>query len=197
MPGLRCAGVTAAPDVMRGEETQILGWLTADDARCRGRRLICHPGTHAKWVLVEDGRIARFVTAMTGELFAVLTRHGVLATETRPDDRIAFREGVKAAGEGDGLAARLFSARSRIVADGADPATSASYLSGLLIGAEAAALPRLLAAGLDDPVVLLGDPDLTRWYAVALADRGVAAVEHDGEEAALAGLNALFSRAQP
>jgi 2-dehydro-3-deoxygalactonokinase len=70
IPGLRCSGLTGAPDVMRGEETQVLGWLAQRPERQQGRHLICHPGTHAKWVVVEDGRIVRFVTAMTGELMA-------------------------------------------------------------------------------------------------------------------------------
>ncbi len=73
IPGLRCAGLTGAPDVMRGEETQVLGWLAQHPDRQQGRHLVCHPGTHAKWVVVEDGRIVRFVTAMTGEMFAVLS----------------------------------------------------------------------------------------------------------------------------
>lgn len=69
VPGLRCEGIAGSPDAMRGEETQILGWLTQHPERGAGRHIVCHPGTHAKWVLIEDGRIVRFVTAMTGELF--------------------------------------------------------------------------------------------------------------------------------
>src|SRR4051812_33239689 len=53
VPGLRCVGVTGAPDVMRGEETQILGWLAQHPERGSGRHLLCHPGTHAKWVRIE------------------------------------------------------------------------------------------------------------------------------------------------
>ncbi|HYE42239.1 MAG TPA: 2-dehydro-3-deoxygalactonokinase [Caulobacteraceae bacterium] len=197
VPGLRGPGVTAAPDVMRGEETQVLGWLAQDPARERGRHVVCHPGTHAKWVLVEDGRIVRFVTAMTGELFSTLSRHGVLATTSPPGDEAAFREGVAAAGDGGGLSARLFSARSRVVGGEADPAGAASYLSGLLIGAEVASLPGLLGTPVDEPVVLLGDPVLCRWYGVALAERGLPCVPYSGDEAALAGLAAIQSRVAP
>ncbi|MDB5425835.1 MAG: 2-dehydro-3-deoxygalactonokinase, partial [Phenylobacterium sp.] len=81
VPGLRCEGIAGAPDVMRGEETQLLGWLAQNPDRREGRQVICHPGTHAKWVVVEVGRIVRFVTAMTGELFAVLGRHSVLKSD--------------------------------------------------------------------------------------------------------------------
>ena len=89
-------------------------------------------------------------------------------------------------------AARLFSARARVVGDGAPAETTASYLSGLLIGAEVAALPGLLDAG-GLTVDLLGDPKLCRWYARALSARGIDHAVHDGEAAAIAGLFALFA----
>ncbi len=195
VPGLRGPGITAAPDVMRGEETQVFGWIAQDEARGRGRHVICHPGTHAKWVLVEDGRIVRFVTAMTGELFATLSRHGVLATASTPGDESAFRQGVEAAGDGDALSARLFSVRSRVVGGDADPDTSASYLSGLLIGSEIAALPHLLGVPSNAPVALLGEETLLRWYGLALDLRGRRHSLHSGDEAALAGLKALYAGA--
>jgi 2-dehydro-3-deoxygalactonokinase len=110
VPGLRCDGIAGSPDVMRGEETQVLGWLAQHPDRRSGRHVICHPGTHAKWVLIEDGRIVRFVTAMTGELFAVLRAHSVLRSDAPADDMAAFDLGLSAAGEGDALAARLFTA---------------------------------------------------------------------------------------
>ena len=84
VPGVRSAGVAGAPEVMRGEETQALGWVADDAARRRGRRVLCHPGTHAKWIILEDGEIGRFVTAMTGELYDVLRRHSVLKARERP-----------------------------------------------------------------------------------------------------------------
>ena len=80
VPGVRAKGFNGRGDVMRGEETQLFGWLAGDPARARGRRLVCQPGTHAKWMRVEDGRLSAFVTAMTGELFAVLGAHSVLRT---------------------------------------------------------------------------------------------------------------------
>ena len=101
---------------MRGEETQAIGWLAQDAERRKGRHVICHPGTHAKWVLVENGRIVRFITAMTGELFAVLTRHSVLRSDEGPEAPGAFAKGLEAAGDGSALAARLFTARARVSA---------------------------------------------------------------------------------
>jgi 2-dehydro-3-deoxygalactonokinase len=123
VPGLRCPGIAGALDVMRGEETQLLGWLAQHPDRQTGRHVVCHPGTHAKWVLIEDSRIVRFVTAMTGELFAVLTRHSVLKSDAAADDMDTFDLGLAAAGEGDALAARLFTARARVAGGGADQAT--------------------------------------------------------------------------
>ncbi|MET0294958.1 MAG: 2-dehydro-3-deoxygalactonokinase [Phenylobacterium sp.] len=191
-PGLRCRGIAGAPDVMRGEEVQVFGWLAGDEARRRGRRLLCHPGTHAKWILIEDETIVRFVTVMTGELFAVLGKHSVLKSEAKADDEAAFDAGLAAAGDGGGLAARLFSARSRVVGGGEAAESTPSYLSGLLIGAEVASAPGLLGLPADTAVDLLGDAGLTRWYERALRARGVRVQTYDGESAAVAGLFALF-----
>lgn len=189
VPGARNAGPFGSSDVMRGEETQILGWAAAHAPR--GRHVICHPGTHPKWAVVEDGRLVRFATAMSGELFDLLRRHSVLKTEEAADDEAAFDAGVEAAGDGGALAGRLFSVRARVVADGAAPESSASYLSGLLIGAEVAAMPAHVGAEGCADVVLIGAPRLCRWYARALEARGVRTEAVDGEDAALLGLTAL------
>jgi 2-dehydro-3-deoxygalactonokinase len=190
VPGLRCQGIGGAPDVIRGEETQVLGWLAQQPQRQRGRVVLCHPGTHAKWVLIEDGRIVRFVTAMTGELFAVLSQHSVLKSDAPADDDAAFEAGRVAAGDGSALAARLFTARAREVGGEAPAASTPSYLSGLLIGAEVAAVPQQLGAT-PERVVLLGDAALCARYRAALERRGIDTETFDGEAAAVAGLFAL------
>lgn len=190
VPGLRCEGIARAPDVMRGEETQVLGWLARHPDRQTGRHIVCHPGTHAKWVLVEDGRIVRFVTAMTGELFAVLGRHSLLQSDAPADDEDAFDQGLAAAGEGDALAARLFTARARVVGGKAEARSTPSYLSGLLIGAEVASVPKLLGHP-PSQVSLLGDAALCERYRRALSRTGVRVEVFDGEAAAIAGLFAL------
>jgi len=190
VPGLRCQGLAGAPDVMRGEETQILGWLAQHPRRQRGRIVLCHPGTHAKWVLIDDGRIVRFVTAMTGELFAVLGQHSVLRSEAPADDAAAFEAGLAAAGDGAALAARLFTARARVVGGDAPAQSTPSYLSGLLIGAEVAAVPQQLGER-PERVVLLGDAGLCGRYRTALERIGIAVETFDGEAAAIAGLSAL------
>jgi 2-dehydro-3-deoxygalactonokinase len=193
VPGLRGPGLDGGFDVMRGEETQLFGWLSLDPARRRGRQLICHPGTHAKWAVVEGGRIVRFLTAMTGELFDVLSRHGVLRSDSPPDDEAAFLEGVAAAHDGDALSTRLFTVRARVVAGDLPADASTSYLSGLLIGSEIASVPRLLGLDPAQPLALLGDAKLCGWYRLALEHRGWSASSYDGDEAVLAGLRALHA----
>jgi 2-dehydro-3-deoxygalactonokinase len=194
VPGVRGPGFNGRGDVMRGEETQLVGWLARHPERSKGRGLVCHPGTHAKWMVVENGRLTAFVTAMTGELFSILTRHSVLRTATPPQDTAAFDEGVDAAGDGAALAARLFTARARVVGQGAPEETTASYLSGLLIGAEVAATPHLLGVA-GEPVSLLGDARLCALYARALEIRGLRSEIFDGEDAAAAGLFTLHGMA--
>jgi 2-dehydro-3-deoxygalactonokinase len=191
VPGLRGPGLDSGFDVMRGEETQLFGWLALDPSRKAGRHVVCHPGTHAKWALVEDGRVVRFLTAMTGELFDLLSRHGVLKSDAPPDDAQAFLKGVEAAADGGELSARLFTVRTRVVASGLPARAATSYLSGLLIGSEIASLPRLLGVGADETIVLLGDDKLCGWYRTALTHKGRRAETYDGDEAALAGLRAL------
>ena len=192
VPGVRGEGLAGAGDVMRGEETQLFGWLALNPERARGRHVVCHPGTHAKWMIVEDGRLVRFVTAMTGELFDVLRRHSVLKSEASPDDPEAFAAGLAAAGDGDALAARLFTARARVVGKGRPAASTSAYLSGLLIGAEVASLPKLLGVEAGTPVTLLGDETLCALYRQALAAHGRACEVFDGQAAAVAGLFALY-----
>lgn len=194
VPGLKTKGRFGASDVMRGEETQILGWLHADTSRLKGRHVVCHPGTHAKWSICEDGRLVDFMTSMTGELFGVLSKHSVLKSDANPADSDGFNAGLKAAGDGLGLASRLFSARARLVADGQNPDSSAAYLSGLIIGADVAAAPKILGVE-GEAVAVLGEPHLCRQYGLALQNAGIDHSVHDGDKAALAGLFALHKEA--
>jgi 2-dehydro-3-deoxygalactonokinase len=196
VPGLRAQRPDGGPDVMRGEETHVLGWAAAQPGRCKGEHLICHPGTHAKWVWLKDGRIDSFVTSMTGELFALLSQHSVLRAPDAPDDQAAFDEGLAAAGDGGALASRLFTARSRVVGGGMSPDKVKSYLSGVLIGAEAASMPSLFGVDAATPVAIIGDLKLAARYERALTKRGFRVSLHDGEEAVLAGLRALKEEGQ-
>lgn len=130
VPGLSCSDSAGVPDVMRGEETQILG--------CGVEGTICLPGTHSKWVEVKKGRIERFSTSMTGEVYAVLKQHSILGRmmEEGTADAGAFAQGVGRSGEAGGLLHHLFGVRTRGLMGELDAAASASYLSGILIGHE-------------------------------------------------------------
>jgi 2-dehydro-3-deoxygalactonokinase len=193
VPGVRSEGLGGAGDVMRGEETQLFGWLSLNPERAHGRHVVVHPGTHAKWMVLENGRLTHFVTAMTGELYAVLRAHSVLKCDAGAGDPAAFAEGLAAAGAGDALAARLFTARARVVGRGAPAESTAAYLSGLLVGAEVASLPKLIGVDPNDSVAVLGDAALCKLYADALRARGLRCETFDGEAAAVAGLFALYS----
>ena len=107
VPGVSCRDAAGVPDVMRGEETQILG--------CAVDGTICLPGTHSKWVEVRGGRIERFSTAMTGEVYAVLKQHSILGRmmEEGAADAEAFAQGVRRSGDEGGLLHHLFGVRTR------------------------------------------------------------------------------------
>lgn len=192
VPGLLAEGIDKAPDVMRGEETQIVGWIVTEGSSVHAEHLICHPGTHSKWVVVAGGSIVRFVTAMTGELFELLRKHSVLRGAPTPYDDTSFDEGVLAAGNGNALAARLFTTRARTVT-GSGVRSPESYLSGVLIGAEVASTPSALGFTQAN-VTLIGDRKLCHLYERVLSRVGDKPRFVDGEDAALAGLTALANR---
>ena len=119
VPGLRCVRPDGYPDVIRGEETKVLGWLALDPRRAEGDHVLCLPGTHGKWVLVREGRIHHFMTCMSGELFALLSEHSVLKPGAPPSDEASFAEGLKLGAADSPLASRLFTVRARMVGPGA------------------------------------------------------------------------------
>lgn len=171
-------------DVMRGEEVQLLGALAAGSV---GRdALVCHPGTHNKWARLESGRISRFITVMTGELFSLLKSNGILADLLSGDvsEGEAFERGVRRGLTGNGLTAELFKIRARVLLGEAEAEDAASYGSGLLIGAD---VRTGLGEGDDAEVVVMGRPELTGLYAEALRIAGKRSREVDGEQAFLAG----------
>lgn len=174
-------------DVMRGEEVQLLGAVAAGlvppDA------LLCQPGTHCKWAWMRDGAIAAFVTAMTGEMFALLKAHALIGQDmTGPviaGD--AFLAGVREAKRGDMLAS-LFAIRPAGLLGLHDRADAASFASGLLIGSDCAAH----ATG--GTVHLLADPTLGALYGCAVTELGGTAVMVDSEAAFIAGMTRLWEQ---
>lgn len=181
------AGETA--DVMRGEEVQLLGAYA--EGLIPAGATVCHPGTHNKWVRIEDGRIARFRTVMTGEMFSLLSKHSILSDMLGGEVAAggAFDAGVKAGLAGGPLTGELFSVRARILLGRARREDAASYTSGLLIGTDVRS--GIAAATGADPVYVMGRPDLTGLYAAALAAAGREAKELEGDEAFLCGARHL------
>ena len=173
IPGLTHRDPAGTPEVMRGEETQLLG--TQADG------LFCLPGTHSKWATVTAGTIAGFTTAMTGEVFAALRHHTILGRmmTDAPTDETAFLNGVARAATEGGLLHHLFGIRTLGLFGELPDTQSAAYLSGLLIGTEIAAIDP--PAG---PVHLIGDPALCHLYALALAARSIETITPPPDRAA-------------
>lgn len=171
LPGLAQRG--DAPDVMRGEETQLLGVV----AEGFDTGLVCMPGTHSKWVRLDGGTVSGFATFMTGELFQLLRTGSILRqaveTDTRPEPSDAgfsegFAHGFSRAGEATNA---LFQLRAGWLLEGAAPALQSARLSGLLIGLEfAGALSRF---GRPDRVALLASGPIADLYASAFAQAGL------------------------
>jgi 2-dehydro-3-deoxygalactonokinase len=180
------------PDVMRGEEVQIFGAMQLAGLR-EGRFVL--PGTHSKWARVQDGRVTGFRSFMTGEFYALLSQHSILARTLNADAAFvpdAFTQGVRQAREPGGLLHHAFSARTLSLFDRMPADALASYLSGLVIGAE--------LHGMSPPagerVVLIGSPTLTERYALALQVHDVPSTAL-GAPATWAGLHALARTLTP
>ena len=188
IPGVSFIDGDLRADIMRGEEVALIGACAAAVVECDG--LVCHPGTHTKWVEMEAGRIARFRTVMTGDVFAALANKSILSdllVHPAPIDD-AFLAGVDHALANVDLTAELFAARARVILGKAEAIHTASYVSGLLIGSDVRiGLGRLRA----DVVPVLGAPALTARFAAALARAGRSAVERDGDSAFVAGMCAI------
>lgn len=178
-------GVAGEADVMRGEEVQLLGAVAAELVPADAT--VCQPGTHNKWAVLRSGKITRFTTVMTGELFALLKGGGVLAgmLDGEVADGPAFRAGVQEAATSRDLSAALFGVRARVLLKRLPLADAAAYASGLLIGADVA--PRLPA----EPVHVLAAPPLLGLYAAAIETLGGQSAAIDSTAAFLSGMRRL------
>ncbi|MCS6779511.1 MAG: 2-dehydro-3-deoxygalactonokinase [Geminicoccaceae bacterium] len=185
VPGLLCRDGDGLPDVLRGEEVQILGAL--EQAPASG--CLCLPGTHGKWVRVRAGVVLGFATFMTGELFAVLKNHSILGrmAQGEAEDAAAFERGAAIGLVGEpgrgGTLRRLFFARTLALSGELAPGAVASFLSGLLIGCEVR--EALSLAEPEGPVLLVGEPGLCRLWARVLERAGAPHAIAPAELAAL------------
>lgn len=183
LPGL---SQSTPADVMRGEETQIAGALALHP---NFDGVICLPGTHSKWAHISAGEVVSFQTAMTGELFALLSgqsvlRHGMSGAEGWDDAEFdaALSETLS---RPERIGTRLFSLRAQGLLAGLQPAAARSRLSGMLIGLELAATK---AYWLGQPITLIGTASLAQSYARALRAQGATPRLLDATDCTLAGL---------
>nr|WP_209442146.1 2-dehydro-3-deoxygalactonokinase [Neoroseomonas oryzicola] len=189
LPGLSCRDRHGVPEVMRGEETQLLGAIAAGEAEATA----CLPGSHSKWARLAGGCVTGFTTHFTGEAFAALSGHTILARmmdPAAPHHAGAFARGVARAKQGGGLLHHLFGLRAASLFGEVAEAEAASFLSGLLIGHEVAAA---LEDGVAPPIVLIGSEALTARYAAALDAFGVPHRAAD-PDAAARGLSLIAER---
>jgi 2-dehydro-3-deoxygalactonokinase len=198
--GVACTNPLGAPDVMRGEETQILGAIATRPSLGHGRSIVALPGTHTKWALVEDGKLTSFQTSLSGELYALLRdRSTLLKASTAVADEAAERRGFEAGLQRSRelcnvpLSHLLFEVRARQLIEGMTHAEASTYLSGLIIGQDVlGALPLFdgaMRAGAAVPII--GAPKLAEFYGAALAAHGIETLPLDATELTIAGLNAL------
>jgi len=189
LPGV-CQKIPGSDNVMRGEETQLLGLASLNPGFAG---VVCMPGTHSKWAQLSGTHIERFATAMTGELFEVLRTHSVLRHSLvgdldGPGRDEGFDVGVQAGlDHPERLLGQLFEVRAGSLLSGRQPDWCAGYLSGLLIGSEIGANRAWIG---DTEVPLIGSAALCALYGQALARIGVRSRLVDATQAVLAGLKA-------
>ncbi|MEN5084520.1 2-dehydro-3-deoxygalactonokinase [Bosea sp. TWI1241] len=180
LPGLSCDD--GAFDVMRGEETLLVGLGLADG-------IVCLPGTHSKWARVERGVITGFASFMTGEVYGLLAGQSILArlaTEPSPAEAEAgARLGIAAAARPGGLLNAAFAARSEVLAGRMSGGMVGPFLSALLVAQEIAGARALF--GSLDGLALVADGALARSYGAALAAAGLAPSVTDPQDAFVAG----------
>ena len=202
VPGVSCENPYGQPDLMRGEELQILGWIELDTRHRNGEYLLCLPGTHTKWVMIVDGYIQSFLTALNGELFSLLHRHSVLLPEPTGDSNShhfhagAFCEGLALACiDHASILHTLFSTRSRQISGSLTTTTASDYLSGLLIGSDISGALACFAPW-KGPVTIIGSQDLCVQFEYALEYFGVESTKIDGTAAIVSGFRSFYEAGQ-
>ncbi len=194
VPGIQALSFDGGPDVMRGEETILIGALATGAPRTA---LYCMPGTHSKWVSVSNGRIGSFSTFLTGELFAVLSERSILS-DLIGDDKVAtdelrkqsFLRGLEMAAEQAHLMHQLFSIRATVLTGTGTTFVVDEVLSGLLIGTELMSVSRYIKQH-SGAVTLLASGAILERYSEALEYMGHASVIHDAEPACISGLHSV------
>lgn len=198
VPGIADRSVET-PDVMRSEETQLLGLTHV--APQAARALVCMPGTHAKWVKLEDwpAKVTGFATALTGDLYSALSKASVLRHSLNADgglDLEAFDGAIRATlDDPASMLTRLFAIRARALLHGAGPDAARGALSGIVIGQDLAGA--IAHFGKPERLTLIGGGSLGRLYERAFELVGVANDQFDGDLLAQSGLFAAAQQVWP
>lgn len=194
VPGLEARSFSGDPDVMRGEETMLIGALALGGP---ANGLFCLPGTHSKWISVSGGRSDAFSTYLTGEIFDLLCRWSVLSAlirdsgpATQSERSGAFRRGLDLARAAPDLLHQLFSIRARALTQVQGEHAAADVLSGLLIGSELTSMDRRLR-DCEEPPILIASGAIADRYREALVHFGYAPSVLDAETACARGLHAI------
>jgi 2-dehydro-3-deoxygalactonokinase len=174
VPGLITRDQRGTPDVLRGEETQLLGAISPDESRV----VAVLPGTHSKWAVVERGTVVDFRTYMTGELYSLLLAHSILGrmAQRSPDQAssTAFDRGLKEGLECEAITHDLFAARTLALTGALEKSDVELWLSGLLIGCEIRdGLHWSKHAQTSALVRIIGEASLSQKYLHALTRAGV------------------------
>ncbi len=168
VPGISTRGADGAPDVIRGEETQVLG------ASVGGSEHFVTPGTHSKWIAVEGGKITGFSSYMTGEVFALLKSHSILGKLMTGENanQPAFERGVRTSlKDPAGFLHNIFSTRTLALFSEMAADHLSSYLSGLVIGTEIA--HAIAKNPLSAQYGILATPALGEHYMTAMKIAGL------------------------
>lgn len=197
VPGLKCLRENHIPDSMRGEETQLIGALLTDPALSQGEQLVCLPGTHSKWVWLNQGSVGEFITGLSGELFAVLEQHSVLLSQSDvPDYNHCpehFALGIERTESGSNLIQLLFETRSRQLSGQLSASAARAFLSGLIIGSDIRGIMQRSNTQHSE-IAFIGKPELCNHYQSACQQLGYNGRIIDGEKLVLAGLHFLMQQ---
>jgi len=176
-------------DIMRGEETQIAGFIKENPSF---NGIVCLPGTHTKWVNVKAGQIENFRTFMTGELFGVISNNTLIKHSIESDgwDQASFENGVIKGFDNPGLiASDLFSLRSESIVNDLDSNSARSILSGLLLGVELNGAKNYWK---NKNVIIIGSELLSKNYQKGLKILGGKSHPFSLEAATLLGLTSAY-----
>lgn len=193
VPGVKWVSDARNIDVMRGEELQVIGAYLLDKSNDNG--LFCCPGTHNKWVSVNNGQINNIVTAMTGEIYSLLGKYSILAhsvDENAAWNEEAFTAGLKYSQNTGGILNHLFSVRTSYITGKHSQNEGSAYLSGLLIGHEIQSIitPDYVE---NTDITIIGSSQLCRAYSIALTYFNVSNKTVSAQASIVAGTQSLFN----